>query len=111
MVTTRAVAAAPRPLIAIDRRHPRLGFAAAVGVAVGGATSIDGCDCAGSSLGAAGLRSRRRHQCTTIPACDRVNERNTPTAYRGISLEVSPPKPETSIAAKSASAAMPLLKT
>ena len=37
------------------------------------------------------LRSRRRHQCTTIPLWDRVNARNTPTAYSGIRGAVLPP--------------------
>ncbi len=35
--------------------------------------------------------SRRRHQCTTIPAWDRVKARNTPTAYSGIRGSVLPP--------------------
>ena len=30
-------------------------------------------------------------QCTTIPACDNVNARNAPIAYRGISRSVTPP--------------------
>ena len=34
--------------------------------------------------------SRRRHQWTTIPACDIVKARNTPTAYSGISDSVLP---------------------
>ena len=37
-----------------------------------------------------GPRSLR--QCTTMPACDKVNDRNTPIMYSGISACVSPAK-------------------
>src|SRR5258708_18464116 len=36
--------------------------------------------------------SRRRHQWTTIPACDSVKARKTPTANKGIKGSVWPPK-------------------
>src|SRR6266403_1079775 len=44
-----------------------------------------------------------RHQCTTIPACDNVNERKTPTAYSGIRRLVSPRNAHTNTPEKTAS--------
>jgi hypothetical protein len=52
---------------------------------------------------------RRRPQCTTIPACEKVKATNTPTAYRGISAPVRPANTANRIAAATARAMMPLL--
>jgi hypothetical protein len=54
-------------------------------------------------------RRRWRDQGTTIPACERVEATNTPTAYRGISALVWPPNTTSRAAAASASASVPLL--
>ena len=46
-----------------------------------------------------------------MPICDSVNPQNTPTAYSGMSLLVSPEKTTISTAATAASARMPLENT
>ena len=53
---------------------------------------------------------RRRHQWTTMPACDSVKDTNTPIMYRGISACVSPRKTISRIAAKMLSPTMPFEK-
>ncbi len=49
--------------------------------------------------------------CRTMPACDNVNERNTPTAYSGISALVLPPKAMMSAPAAVASTSTPFENT
>ena len=56
-------------------------------------------------------RSRRRRWWTTMPACDSVNDVNTPTAYRGIRALVRPPKAMSRPLAASARNTMPLENT
>src|ERR1041384_3344465 len=51
------------------------------------------------------------YQRRTIPSCDNVNDRNTPTAYSGIRRLVSPPKAMTSTPEKTARMMMPLENT
>src|SRR6266478_10217342 len=52
-----------------------------------------------------------RHQCPTIPACDKVNAINAPTANKGIRRSVTPPNKISKSPAKSASAQMPCENT
>jgi hypothetical protein len=54
--------------------------------------------------------SRSRHQCMTIPACDSVNARKTPTAKSGMSGAVSPPNPTKIAVAATESRRIPLVK-
>src|SRR5579863_7950884 len=50
------------------------------------------------------------HQCRTIPNWDKLNAKNTPTAYKGISECVSPLKSTTNTHDKNASKIIPLEK-
>src|SRR5579864_4019889 len=53
---------------------------------------------------------RSRHQCKTIPDCDKVNETKTPTANRLINAFVSPRKTTSNKAARQASTIIPTEK-
>src|SRR5438105_604362 len=52
-----------------------------------------------------------RHQCTTMPDCESVKDRKTPTAYSGISRLVSPRNAQTNKHEKIASSTIPFEKT
>ena len=46
-----------------------------------------------------------------MPACERVNDRNTPTAYSGMRAWVSPPNSHSSAPATSANSRIPFENT
>ena len=55
--------------------------------------------------------SRRRQWCTTMPACERVNAKNRPTANSGMSALTSPPNATSRVPAATASTSIPFDRT